>query len=186
MRMFLTRGALSKECAELPSTCNICSSRMSPVPYPHTSGNMWLARCDYVSKLIEPNRFATAMDLAMEKIRTSEVGNLSKIDYCRGSRRYSAEHWIHSHPAARPCDLHTDPAYAWNYNLLPKGDFVKELKSAPRYPLAKYVRIGHCGKNGQLLQERLVEYQFLYNTTPTAPWWGWEFFGHPTVANHTT
>lgn len=32
----------------------ICSSRMSPLPHPHTSGNMWLAKCDYISQLIDP------------------------------------------------------------------------------------------------------------------------------------
>ena len=40
LRKFLTKGALSEECANLPDTCNVCSSRMSPLPHPHTSGNM--------------------------------------------------------------------------------------------------------------------------------------------------
>ena len=44
LRRFLTRGALSKECLELPATCNVCSSRLSPVPHPRAPGNMWLAR----------------------------------------------------------------------------------------------------------------------------------------------
>ena len=52
LRRFLTEGALSGECAHLPDTCNVCSSRMSPLPHPHTPGNMWLARCDYVAKLV--------------------------------------------------------------------------------------------------------------------------------------
>jgi len=54
LRSFLTHGALSSECANLPDPCNVCSSRMSPLPHPHTSGNMWLARCDYISQLIDP------------------------------------------------------------------------------------------------------------------------------------
>ena len=54
LRSFVTQGALSKECANLPAHCNICSSRMSPLPHPHTSGNMWLARCDYIARLIDP------------------------------------------------------------------------------------------------------------------------------------
>jgi hypothetical protein len=52
LRMFLTKGALSKECANLPDACNVCSSRFSPLPHAHTPGNMWLARCDYVAELI--------------------------------------------------------------------------------------------------------------------------------------
>ena len=163
--MFLTRGALSKECTNLPLTCNVCSSRMSPMPHPHTPGNMWLARCDYVSKLMDPHTFSHAMD---------QIGGGS----CRGSGRYAVEHWIHSHPGVRPCDLHTDPAYTWNYKPLPEGEFPKELKPAPRYPLATYVK-DMCGKNGQLLQERLDEYQKLYRLAPKDAWWGWDFFGRP-------
>jgi hypothetical protein len=52
LRRFITEGALSEECANLPDTCDVCSSRMSPLPHSHTSGNMWLARCDYVAKLV--------------------------------------------------------------------------------------------------------------------------------------
>ena len=48
---------LSEECAHVPDQCNICSSRFSPLPYPHTSGNMWVAKCVYVRKLINPNEF---------------------------------------------------------------------------------------------------------------------------------
>ncbi|EED87216.1 predicted protein [Thalassiosira pseudonana CCMP1335] len=51
LRRFITEGALSEECAILPDTCDVCSSRMSHLPHSHTSGNMWLARCDYVAKL---------------------------------------------------------------------------------------------------------------------------------------
>ena len=52
LRIFLTCGALSQECSTLPSSdpCNVCSSQMSPVPYPQTSENMWLAKCNYVQK----------------------------------------------------------------------------------------------------------------------------------------
>jgi hypothetical protein len=34
LRPFLTSGALSRECLELPKSCNVCSSRMSPIPHP--------------------------------------------------------------------------------------------------------------------------------------------------------
>ena len=61
LRVYLTKGALSSECSSLPDTCNVCSSRMSPIPHPHVSGNMWLARCDYIRKLIEPKNFKEAM-----------------------------------------------------------------------------------------------------------------------------
>ncbi|MGK3752684.1 MAG: hypothetical protein ACI8RD_004989 [Bacillariaceae sp.] len=34
LRKFLTIGALSEECSKLPQTCNVCSSRFSPLPHP--------------------------------------------------------------------------------------------------------------------------------------------------------
>jgi hypothetical protein len=173
LRMFLTRGALSKECANLPFTCNVCSSRMSPVPHPHTPGNMWLARCNYVSKLLAPR----ALQVAMNNVTETQSS-------CRGTGRYAAEHWVYSHPAARPCDLYTDPAYTWAYKPVPEGDFRKELKPAPRFSLETYDKKGECKKDGLLMQQRLEEYQMLYQTAPTDAWWGWDSFGRlPTDKN---
>ena len=90
LRMFISRGALSKECATLPSTCNVCSSRMSPIPHPHTSGNMWLARCDYISRLMDPILFGNAM----KNIAPTGTD-------CRGVGRFAAEHWVHSHRSSK-------------------------------------------------------------------------------------
>jgi len=111
LRRFLTRGALSKDCAVSSSsslssslslssgdntyTCNVCSSRFSPVPHPHTSGNMWLARCDYVEKLIDPLRF----EERMQHFTTNCTSNGRPS--CDGRDRFSAEHWIHSHPTVK-------------------------------------------------------------------------------------
>ena len=53
-RDYVTAGALSQECRLMPEHCNMCSSRMSPVPYPHSPGNMWAARCGYISELMDP------------------------------------------------------------------------------------------------------------------------------------
>jgi hypothetical protein len=45
------------------SLCNTCSFRMSPYPHLHTSGNMWLAQCQYVRQLLRPSVFAERMEL---------------------------------------------------------------------------------------------------------------------------
>ena len=96
LRKFVTAGALSKECASMdPSMCNVCSSRFSPLPHPHTSGNMWLARCDYVRKLIDPLDFERRMDEF-----TTNCTEEAK-ESCDGRLRFSAEHWIHSHPSVK-------------------------------------------------------------------------------------
>ena len=174
LRRFLTSGALSEECATMPDeTCNICSSRFSPVPHPHTSGNMWLARCDYIKNLIDPELFEEAMD---------------GLDYqgghaflaCDGRGRYSAEHWVHSHPTVKPCDLYTDPKFTWNYDGIP---VVKEFKRnlqlapAPRFELKTYLKtnIRDCAGRGASVKFRIDEYKGLYNLAPTSDWWGYNF-----------
>ena len=65
--------------------------------------------------------------------------------------------------------------YVWNYSPLPDGDFIKDLQPAPRYSMAAYI-FNQCGKNGQLLQQRLNEYDALYQEKPPQTWWGWQFF----------
>ena len=52
LRKWLTRAALSKECSNMPLSCNVCSYRMSPLPHPRTPGNMWAAKCEYINQLI--------------------------------------------------------------------------------------------------------------------------------------
>ena len=56
LRKNLTRGVLPEECKNMPSTCNVCSSRM------HTSGNMWVAKCEYIKKFINPLKFEASMN----------------------------------------------------------------------------------------------------------------------------
>ena len=171
LRRFITTGALSRECAELPDTCNVCSSRMSPMPHPHTSGNMWLARCSYVrNHLMEPFLFQ------------EEMGP-NKGD-CGGAERFSAEHWVHSHPSVRPCDLYTQPDFVWNYGKIPSTERLAQnlhLAQAPRFAHDSYLIPGVCDGAGSL-QHRLDEYERIYRTTPDRSWWGWEFFNHSVVA----
>jgi hypothetical protein len=100
VRKYLTRGALSDECLNLPDTCNVCSTRMSPLPHPHVSGNLWLARCSYISQLIDPLKFDEIMKGVYERKETS----------CLGVGCYAFEHWVRSHPTNMPCDyLHRAP-----------------------------------------------------------------------------
>lgn len=166
LRRFLTRGALSEECSNMPSHCNVCSSRMSPFPHPHTPGNMWVARCEYVQKLMHP--------ITLQAKMRARVYNESSS--CRGTGRYAAEHWIHSHPSARPCDLSDDDRYTWSYKGIPKNSkkFKMKLQPAPRFKSKKYEKETICPT--QKLNYLLWEYEVLYNETPSASWWGWKFY----------
>ena len=170
LRRFLTRGALSDECAQLPGMCNVCSSRMSPMPHPHTSGNMWLARCDYVKKLPQPSMFADMMSRHMEEMHVVSRGCWP----CLGLHRFAAEHWIHSHPAVKPCDLSADESFVWGYKNTPDVDFEIDLKPAPRFELDVYGGPAPC-MFGQYQNYRLKEYRFLYGEDVEIPkdWFGY-------------
>ena len=169
LRGFMTRGAMSEACEELPDTCNVCSSRMSPIPHPHTPGNMWLARCDYVAKLLDPYELSSKME---EHIPGGGA--------CEGVGRFAAEHWVYSHPDVVPCDLHSNRKYTWKGKPLPYRDFEKVLKLAPRFDLNTYIKPEKqgCGKVGQSLEERISEYKKLYELSPPASWWGWTLYSN--------
>lgn len=174
LRNFVTRGALSTECANLPSTCNVCSSRMSPLPHPHTSGNMWLARCNYISKLINP--LSLKEGLLPNKFHEDNP--------CKGRGRYLGEHWVHSHPSVQPCDLYPGKEFTWAHLRVPPiGEIQKELKLAPRFKFKEYVLPGMCMDEhpetleiNEFVKLRKENYNLLYNITDLEEdWWGWEF-----------
>ena len=115
LRKFLTAGALSEECALVGTQCNVCSTRFSPLPHPHTPGNMWLARCDYIRKLIDPLQFEETMNsIYSARTNTTQCKRMDDISEssCVGLGRFSAEHWVHSHPSVKVrneffvCNLH--------------------------------------------------------------------------------
>ena len=173
LRRFLTRGALSDECAHLPDTCNVCSSRMSPMPHPHALGNMWLARCEYVKRLPDPSKFEEMMFR-----HTEEIHFLTEDCYpCFGLGRFAAEHWIHSHPSVKPCDLSSDSNFVVAYENIPVAEFEINLEAAPRFQLEVYGGPAEC-MFGQYLNYRLSEYRALFGDDEEIPqdWFGWNLF----------
>ena len=212
LRRFVTYGALSKECATgtpgagtvatdtsvtaPTSHCNVCSSRFSPVPHPHTSGNMWLAECSYVQHLIDPAIFQSRMESLFETKRqtssSSDDDDDDNVDdndnnndgivlgeqSCDGRGRYAAEHWIHSHPSVVPCDLYTDRKFTWGYHNVPfSKTFRKKLMLAPRFDLRTYIRWPECAGRGTSLDQRLTEYAGLYDGERPGPnWFGWTYY----------
>jgi len=166
LRKFITRGALSEECSNMPASCNVCSSRMSPLPHPHTSGNMWAAKCNYIRKLFDPSKFAAKMSLIYGGGENS----------CIGTGRYAAEHWVHSHPSVKPCDLSANDKFMWGYGHVPNGESEMKLgqpQQAPRYEWAMYVNLAEgCDWDLKRNLERLrKEYKDLSYGEPDASWW---------------
>lgn len=175
LREFLTRGALSTECAHLPNSCNVCSSRMSPLPHPHTPGNMWLARCSYISKVFDP------MSLSEGKL----PDHMREENACKGSGRYLMEHWVHSHPSVRPCDLYAGSKFTWGYDFIPGRHWDLALSAAPRFEFDNYAFSSSrwaCHDSPDALQiskfveVRLKTYEVLYGVIGLdRDWWGWDF-----------
>ena len=189
-RQYLQAGALSEECRLMPNSCDTCGSRMSPLPFPHFPGNMWAARCDYISRLIQPKLFESAMDLVFEESDSGSDDRCppagGEADNCYGIGRFSSEHWVLSHPDARPCDLDSNPKYAWGKpsragleamrSFLQKGDEVKLLQPAPRSHMSDYRTHHDCPTCGEDVSTRIDGYRILYKKKPPASWWGWKFF----------
>jgi hypothetical protein len=100
MRQFLVGGISSEACVEAITTggsCDTCSSRFCPIPHQHTSGNMWLAKCDYVSNLIAPREFPAVMGRYVDSYQCPQIKRLSP--YYIGLERMALEHWIGAHPS---------------------------------------------------------------------------------------
>jgi len=167
-RYYVTSGALSQECMHMPKQCNVCSSRMTPVPHPHSPGNMWAARCGYIAKLIDPKDFRDLMN--------SSALASHGAPWCTGRGRFSNEHWVNSHPDSAPCDLDTNQSYV--AGPAPSSTFDKKLEKAPRFAMSQYpVRSKKCdSQTGKSLADRLAEYQYLYSRDPGEDWWGWRHF----------
>jgi hypothetical protein len=152
-RRHLTAAAISNECWDPPEdACNVCGLQFWPVWTTFFPGNMWTAKCDYVSKLLPPIGFEAKMKSMYHKAMTlQQTGALTNgmfptkrnalNDDSRGFfgvERFALEHWVGSHPSIRPCDVAGDFAgnlTAWNQ---PSGganesDFVWNM--APHAPV---------------------------------------------------
>ena len=177
LRRFLTEGALSGQCGDLPNTCDVCSSRFSTHPHPHTSGNMWLARCSHIHKLRDP--FA---------LRDGELpSDFNHDNGCKGYGRFFFEHWVYSHPSVRPCDLYPGKEYTWAYEHVPDVNFTKDLQMAPRFDFGVFVALllksyRYCREDKSMntkqgyLENRKWNYEQLYNISVLdESWYLWNF-----------
>lgn len=54
LRSVLNKFTLHTSCIDALEKYDTCGWRLSPVPFPHYSGNFWWARCSYINSLIPP------------------------------------------------------------------------------------------------------------------------------------
>ena len=132
LRTGLMRALASAECgaAVKSGSCDVCSLRFSPWPHQHASGNMWLASCDYVKRLLPPRTFQERMRaFGLERFGDC----FPKLQgWAFGFGRFAFEHWVHAHPTCKPCDAVHWP-FQWSYAYVPPADFPVALAAAPRY-----------------------------------------------------
>ncbi|CAH0380154.1 unnamed protein product [Pelagomonas calceolata] len=169
LRRVLLRGLASRPCAAAitaPSACDVCSSRFAVTPHQHTSGNMWLARCSYVQRLHAPRDFRRRMELHYGRKKGGEAWPL-------GTWRFAYEHWVHSHPSLRACDV-LDHEFQEGYGNLPPTDFEISFALAPRYNRGHAFFAAATAFRGRpaafSLDDRIPEmereWRALYNATP--------------------
>ena len=160
-RRGLMRGVFSSACVDAITRgvrCDICGMRFSPAPHAHMPGNMFLARCDYIAKLLPLPHFEQRMNAHYQ-------GEKKTCDWCVGSGRFASEHWVGAHPSIRPCDV-LDSKYAWAYHNLP------DHKTYPiRFAMAPRYRNGHPYRNEEMkrtVAHALAEWWSIYNEAPPA------------------
>ena len=165
-----------------------------------SSGNMWLAKCDYIANLIDPANFSVAMD-SVYPCHENLLHNKTILDKlemrnglhmsCYGLGRFAAEHWVHSHPRVRICDLYKNKSFVWGYEGLPDRpnrtrandrrtqnsihhtlvedvtgyDF--QVSPAPRFQDLRTYKLRPLQEVcPQTLEDRFREYQILYGESP--------------------
>lgn len=122
MRWSLTTAVSMEECWNPPNkTCNVCSLHFWPLWSTFFPGNMWVASCSYVAKLIplslielrmatlftEMRRLVNETKLTNTLYRNVEMFGEDHSYYVDwfGLDRFALEHWIGSNPSLEPCDV---------------------------------------------------------------------------------
>jgi len=177
LRHLSTNAVFSDTCLTIGQNkdeCDVCSARFSPLPHWHTSGNMFVAQCSHVGKLIAPKNFQEVMDQVTGEAEKVYPQWKSSADWFVGSKRYANEHWVHTHPELKPCDVYTGD-WTWDYTVDLKIDGPFERASAPRFPREKYQLMEHPG-HWMNIGYRLLEMQILYKEIPPPHSWVWDFY----------
>jgi hypothetical protein len=122
---------------------------------------MWLARCTYIQKLLEPRGFENNMSFVY-RMAGRPYNRISDI----GSGRFAAERWVTSHPDLEPCDLYAGH-YKYDYTFdrsQMAGTWVPRLYEGFRFPLRFYFNPGTTWF--QWVQWRCQEWHKLYQKLP--------------------
>jgi hypothetical protein len=200
LRFHLGKAIFSDVCLDTitnpTSPYMTCSAKFSITPFFGYIGNMFVAKCTYVRKLIPPHDFAAAKQHVLSTMLTSSSSSSS--DYYRlggkpwameriswmGIGRYAMEHWICSHPHVVPMQVYPNERFSYNMKHISR-----QWKPIIRMPsLAK--------KDKRFMEEtlppwfhlpgKLYEWQHLYNgTVPPSDSWIYPIFEPVEIRNWT-
>jgi hypothetical protein len=170
-------------------TCNVCGLIFYTLWTFFFPGNMFVASCEYVNRLLPPAEFEDQMKafvgkLLLQRVRSQVTTNLfpDRMDYF-GLDRYGIDHWIGSHPSLKPCDLSNSwhgleywredrPASVFNWSMAPRqnGAPFDLWRSTERQVLdSESLR----RREYFFLAGQLSKWYMLYNEAPSPFSWTW-------------
>ena len=191
LRVPLTMAVSSQSCWDPPNTtCTSCGLVFLDLPFMQFPGNFFVSRCDYIRKLLPPNKFEYHQRQLVDKAKlvfteTFATGNTAtpdtdiddstsyqNRDSWIGIGRYASEHWGQSHPSLLPCDL-SQRLQVWyrpnpfknknlNFHMYPRPALTLRQQNQPKINFTDYYS----------LKGQLYKWFYLYNQT-TAPSHSW-------------
>lgn len=146
---------------------------------------MWTAQCSYIRELHPPDKFGNKIESLMSMVMQHPKSPSDpkptfqqyQDEYFVGRGRFALEHWLGSHPSARPCDVYSGE-YLSGYNDLPSATdlWTPDLQPAPRFPVSVFQKRAPRDGNWFCGQARLLEFQYLYGQPPPQDSFLWEFY----------
>jgi roadblock/LC7 domain-containing protein len=204
LRNVLMKAVMSTECIDMANsdgTCNTCSTQLQALPFTCYTGNMWVAECAYVKKLIPPKDYEPAKQKIHKEVSnaTKRIGNSKffKVNLDNGTTtfkfkettfwqiereswfggaRYAMEHWLGSHPDLKPCDVfsRSDPGTPTI------GYSAKKLNVTALVPRLRVSMKGAFAEGGFqpwfMHEGKLYEYKALYSKVPDNSSWFYRYF----------
>lgn len=193
LRWHLTKSLFLADCIENLGNFTTCSAKFSVSPFMSYIGNMFVARCSYINKLIPPMEFPAALERVVKSLNTSN----NETDYLTyggkdfaitreswlGLGRFASEHWIASHPDIQPAQVY--PTNRFTYKM---KDWSRKWK-----PLKRPADLSRKEKNFMErelppwyhLPGRIYQWKRLYHAVPHNSSWVWDLYRNIAVYNWT-
>jgi len=197
-RWHLTQAVLHKDCIQPPNeTCNLCGLQYFPIPASFMPGNFFTSHCSYINKLLPPavhaerlkGMYKEAIDLQTRHGLSTQIiypPELAREPEFYGIGRFSSEHWVGSHPSVIPCDLSSSiTLFYWrvSYRDVKVFDWGMAPRKGVSGPWMNAKGLKNVLPNETLrmrdyflLPGRIFQWYYLYDETPSASSWIWDFY----------